>query len=80
MELGRRGLGRRDDEQRVRSASASLGASCSPRNVSAIAAALASMPMIGMFGARTAAATTARPSPVPTSIWTRRWRAMRSAS
>ena len=80
-QLGRRGF----DRPRRRTAHSAVHhvALTEPlrRDVSAIAAATASTPMTRVSrGARSRRATTARPSPVPTSIWTRRWRAIRSAS
>ncbi len=50
------------------------------RDASAIGSATASSPITRLAGARAAAARTARPSPVPTSIWTRSERANRSVS
>ena len=70
-ELGRRGLDRRDDEQGVRSAAAGLGPSRSPRRLGHRRGAGVDADDQRVRAARAAAATTARPSPVPTSIWTR---------
>src|SRR6185295_9305350 len=58
-----------------------LRAGCAARREdSVIDAAFASRPRTSVAGSRVAAASTARPSPVPASIVTRSWRATRSAT